>query len=147
MSNAVVANRLEVYLHERLVGYLWLDERQRFIFQYDFEWIDRPGSIALSLALPLQKEPYADDLARPFFANLLPEAEVRRVISQRLGISEKNDFILLKRIGGECAGAVSVLPEGNFPQDKPGYRELDESEPVSYKHLTMQTNRKVKTKR
>jgi len=81
MSNAVVADRLEVYLHEKLVGYLWLDERQRFIFQYNLAWIDRPGSIALSLALPLQKEPYADDLARPFFANLLPEAEVRRVIS------------------------------------------------------------------
>lgn len=128
MSNAVATNRLGVYLHEKLVGYMWLDERQRFIFQYNLAWIDRPGSIALSLALPLQKEPYADDLARPFFANLLPEAEVRRVISQRLGISEKNDFILLKRIGGECAGAVSVLPEGNFPQDKPGYRELDESE-------------------
>jgi serine/threonine-protein kinase HipA len=128
MSNAVVANRLEVYLHERLVGYLWLDERQRFIFQYNLAWIDRPGGIALSLALPLQKEPYADDLARPFFANLLPEAEVRRVISQRLGISEKNDFILLKKIGGECAGAVSVLPEGKFPQDKPGYRELAEGD-------------------
>ena len=128
MSNAIAANRLGVYLHERLVGYLWLDERQRFIFQYDMAWIDRPGSIALSLALPLRREPYADDLARPFFANLLPEAEIRRVIARRLRISEKNDFILLRRIGGECAGAVSVLPEGNLPQDTPEYRELDESE-------------------
>jgi len=127
MSNGAVGDRLGVYLHERLVGYLWLDERQRFIFQYDMAWIDRPGSIALSLALPFQREPYADDLARPFFANLLPEAEIRRVIARRLGISEKNDFILLRRIGGECAGAVSVLPEGNLPQDTPGYRELDES--------------------
>ena len=128
MSNGAVGDRLGVYLHERLVGYLWLDERQRFIFQYDMAWIDRPGSIALSLALPFQREPYADDLARPFFANLLPEAEIRRVIARRLGISEKNDFILLRRIGGECAGAVSVLPEGNLPQDIPGYRELDENE-------------------
>jgi serine/threonine-protein kinase HipA len=128
MSNGAVGDRLGVYLHERLVGYLWLDERQRFIFQYDIAWIDRPGSIALSLALPLQGEPYADDLARPFFANLLPEAGIRRVIARRLGISEKNDFILLKRIGGECAGAVSVLPKGNLPQDTTGYRELDESE-------------------
>jgi serine/threonine-protein kinase HipA len=128
MSNGAVGDRLGVYLHERLVGYLWLDERQRFIFQYDMAWVDRPGSIALSLALPLQREAYADDLARPFFANLLPEAEIRRVIAQRLGISEKNDFILLRRIGGECAGAVSVLPEGDLPQDTPGYRELDESE-------------------
>lgn len=128
MTNGAVGDRLGVYLHERLVGYLWLDERQRFIFQYDFAWIDRPGSIALSLALPLQRELYADDLARPFFANLLPEAEIRRVIARRLKISEKNDFILLRGIGGECAGAVSVLPEGNLPQDTPGYRELDESE-------------------
>jgi serine/threonine-protein kinase HipA len=128
MSNGAVGDRLGVYLHERLVGYLWLDERRRFIFQYDMVWIDRPGSIALSLALPFQREPYTDDLARPFFANLLPEAEIRRVIARRLGISEKNDFILLRRIGGECAGAVSVLPEGNLPQDTPGYRELDESE-------------------
>lgn len=128
MSNGAVGNRLGVYLHESLVGYLWLDERQRFIFRYDMVWIDRPGSIALSLALPLQREPYADDLARPFFANLLPEAEIRRVIARRLRISEKNDFILLRRIGGECAGAVSVLPEGNLPQDTTGYRELDESE-------------------
>jgi serine/threonine-protein kinase HipA len=127
MSNGAAGDRLGVYLHERLVGYLWLDERQRFIFQYDMAWIDRPGSIALSLALPLQREPYADDLARPFFANLLPEAEIRRVIARRLRISEKNDFILLRRIGGECAGAVSVLPERNLPQDTPGYRELDES--------------------
>ena len=128
MSNGAVGDRLGVYLHERLVGYLWLDERRRFIFQYDMAWIDRPGSIALSLALPFQREPYTDDLARPFFANLLPEAEIRRVIARRLGISEKNDFILLRRIGGECAGAVSVLPERNLPQDTPGYRELDESE-------------------
>jgi serine/threonine-protein kinase HipA len=128
MSNSAAGDRLGVYLHERLAGYMWLDERQRFIFQYDMAWIDRPGSIALSLALPLQREPYADDLARPFFANLLPEAEIRRVIARRLRISEKNDFILLRRIGGECAGAVSVLPERNLPQDTPGYRELDESE-------------------
>lgn len=128
MTKSAVHDRLGVYLHERLVGYLWLDERQRFVFQYDLAWLDQPGGMALSLALPLRREPYEDDLSRPFFANLLPEAEIRRVITQRLGVSEKNDFILLKRIGGECAGAVSVLPEGNMPQVEPGYRELNESE-------------------
>ncbi|MFA6999853.1 MAG: type II toxin-antitoxin system HipA family toxin [Candidatus Paceibacterota bacterium] len=128
MRNAEGSDRLGVYLHERLVGYLWLDVQRRFVFQYDSEMIDQPGSIAISLSLPLQRKPYADDLARPFFANLLPEAEIRKVISRRLGISEKNDFILLWKIGGECAGAISVLPEGHSPQDEPGYRELDESE-------------------
>jgi serine/threonine-protein kinase HipA len=80
------------------------------------------------LSLPLRKEPYIDDTARPFFANLLPESEIRKVIARQLRISEENDFAILREIGGECAGAVSVLPEDSFPQENPGYRELDEEE-------------------
>lgn len=120
--------RLGVYLGDRLAGYLWLDEGRRFVFQYDREAVGISGMTALSLSLPLREEPYGDDRARPFFANLLPEAEIRKVIARRFGISERNDFLLLKAIGGECAGAVSVLPEGDAPREKPGYRELDEEE-------------------
>ena len=35
---------------------------------------------------------------------------------------------MLNSIGGECAGAVSVLPSGVTPTVKPGYRELNEEE-------------------
>lgn len=128
MSNDKTDDRLVVYLNDSMAGHLWLDERRRFVFQYDSEWLNNPGSVALSLNLPLRTETYLDDLSRPFFANLLPEAEIRRVIASRLGISEKNDFVLLRRIGGECAGAVSVFPEGHSPKERPGYRELDEKE-------------------
>ena len=48
----------------------------------------------------------------PFFGGVLPEGRSRELISRVLGISETNDFALLERIGGECAGAVSLLPEG-----------------------------------
>ena len=34
------------------------------------------------------------------------------MIAKILGISDTNDFAMLERIGGECAGAVSLLPEG-----------------------------------
>jgi serine/threonine-protein kinase HipA len=78
--------------------------------------------------LPLKAEPYPDDSARPFFSNLLPEADIKRIISERLRISISNDFAMLNRIGGECAGAVSVLPSGETPAVKPGYRELNEEE-------------------
>jgi serine/threonine-protein kinase HipA len=119
---------LDVYLRDQKVGRLWLDEKRHFVFQYDAAWIHAKGAFPLSLRLPLRAEIYPDDLSRPFFSNLLPEAEVKRAIARHLGISENNDFALLNSIGGECAGAVSVLPAGVAPAVKPGYRELNEEE-------------------
>jgi len=119
---------LAVYLRDQKIGRLWLDERRRFVFQYDEEWIRQKGAVPLSLHLPLRAESYPDDLSRSFFSNLLPEAEIKRVIAQRLQISESNDFAMLNSIGGECAGAVSLLPSGVTPTVKPGYRELNEEE-------------------
>lgn len=130
MNNHLAKNfpGLDVYLHEQKIGRLWLNEKRRFVFQYDTEWIGQQGAVPLSLSLPLRAEPYPDDLARPFFSNLLPEADIKRVIAQRLRISQNNDFAMLNSIGGECAGAVSVLPSGKTPTAKPGYRELNEEE-------------------
>jgi serine/threonine-protein kinase HipA len=119
---------LDVYLQDRKVGQLRLDDNRRFVFQYDAAWIGRKEAVPLSLRLPLKAEPFPDDLARPFFSNLLPEQEIKRVIAQRLRISENNDFAMLNRIGGECAGAVSMLPSGEVPAVEPGYRELNEKE-------------------
>ena len=102
---------LTVYLNNEKLGTLQLDGRRRFVFQYDAAWLARPGTVPLSLALPLRIEPYTDDSARPFFSNLLPEAQLREVIARKLGISETNDYGLLEAIGGECAGAVSLYPE------------------------------------
>ena len=119
---------LDVYLREQKIGRLSLDEKRRFMFQYDAGWIHQKDAVPLSLHLPLRAESYPDDLARPFFSNLLPEADIKRVIAQRLQISESNDFAMLNSIGGECAGAVSLLPSGVTPTVKPGYRELNEKE-------------------
>ena len=119
---------LMVYLQEQPVGRLWLDADRRFIFQYDERWLANPNAVPLSIALPLQADVYADDEARPFFANLLPESELRRVIARRLGLSEGNDFALLEAIGGECAGAVSLLPEETEPSEAGEYQTLDDDE-------------------
>ncbi len=115
---------LDVYLYGRRVGQLQLDSSRRFVFQYDESWLASGNALPLSLALPPRREPYSDDEARPFFANLLPEADIRRAIARRLGISEKNDFALLEAIGGECAGAVTVLPAGTELPINGEYRSL-----------------------
>ncbi|MBM4314611.1 MAG: hypothetical protein FJ122_11950 [Deltaproteobacteria bacterium] len=50
---------LDVYLREQKIGRLWLDERRRFVFQYDAAWIGHPKALPLSLRLPLKAEPYS----------------------------------------------------------------------------------------
>jgi serine/threonine-protein kinase HipA len=128
MNNNSGNQGLDVYLWDHLAGHLRLDEKRRFVFQYDAEWIKKKNAIPLSLHLPLRADIYPDDLSRPFFSNLLPEAEVKRIIARRLQISASNDFAMLNSIGGECAGAVSVLPAGFVPVVKPGYQRLNEEE-------------------
>lgn len=115
---------LLVRIDEDVVGRLWLDSQKRFCFQYDKEWLEQ-SRIPLSLSLPLRAAPYSDDESHPFFANLLPEEKIRAVIARNLGVSLNNDYGLLERIGGDCAGAVSLYPETGEQKREPGcYRQL-----------------------
>src|SRR5713226_1684907 len=115
---------LEVFLNNGYVGRLSQEGGNRFRFQYHQDWLDNPSAIPLSLSLPLRLEPYVDENARPFFANLLPEGIQRPLIARRLGISESNDYALLAAIGGECAGAVSLWPPGETPNMGGTYEPL-----------------------
>ena len=122
--------RLIVYLNCETVGTLEQDNNGMLEFRYGAEWLNRPDAMPLSRSLPLQSESFKGKKARPFFAGILPDEEPRRKIASVLGISERNDFAMLERIGGECAGAVSLLPEGMQPfvADKQLLRELSEKE-------------------
>jgi len=119
---------LLVRIAEDVVGRLWLDENKRFCFHYDPSWLEK-WRIPLSLSLPLRQQPYLDDESHAFFANLLPEQKMREIIARNLRVSLHNDFGLLERIGGDCAGAVSLSPESASLQREPGrYRKLTPDE-------------------
>lgn len=127
-----MARQLDVFLRDRLVGALEQDDSGQLRFTYDDAWLADPARMALSLSLPLRPEPFGNREARPFFAGLLPEAEKRDLVARALGVSERNDFALLDRIGGECAGAVTFCHPGETPP-APGsggavYRTLGEEE-------------------
>ena len=115
---------LNVYLHEILAGKLAQDESGELSFSYDTEYVDR-GRPALSLSLPLGREPCEGAAVKAFFPGLLPDGEVLHRLARYLGISRGNSFALLEAVGGECAGAVSFYPEGAGPP-RPG----DEREEV-----------------
>lgn len=98
-----------VLMDNREVGKLFLTNG-KMNFQYSNEWIAQNNPMALSQSLPIRPEVFDDDECRPFFAGLLPENNLRQLIAQKFHISNKNDFGLLKAIGGECAGAISFQP-------------------------------------
>ncbi len=117
-----------VYVNETEAGKLWADEKQQFVFQYSPDYLRMPDSHPLSLPLPLQTAVFDGDRSRPFFSNLLPEGELRDIIAKIVQVSQKNDMALLKKIGGECAGAVSVFPEGIPPDSGGTYIPLSHEE-------------------
>ena len=106
-----MAHELEVWLFTDRVGTLALADG-RLSFCYAPGWLSLPNAVALSASLPLQAEPFNDRKTRPFFAGLLPEGQMRRLIAQQFQVSGQNDFALLDHIGGECAGAVTFLEPG-----------------------------------
>ena len=118
---------LDVYLNQTLIGHLSIDPQGDMAFIYNQAYASNKQNPPLSQSLPLQAAAYDAKQCRPFFSGILPEAHLRASIARQLGISEKNDFALLSAIGGECAGAVSLLPPSVTLQNlEPEYRMLDE---------------------
>ena len=110
-----MSRTLDVYFLGVLAGKLHQDSSGVLGFQYDAAWLERSDAIALSQSLPRQSEPFGANVCHGFFGGILPEEAKRDLIAKNLGISKKNDFAMLAEIGGECAGAISFLPEGQNP--------------------------------
>src|SRR5207245_2019043 len=92
-------------------------------------WLNRLGATPLSQSLKLRKERFRRKECRGFFGGILPEESKREIIARNLGISARNDYGMLERIGGECAGAVTFLPTGEgLPERQYGYRTLSNEE-------------------
>jgi len=125
-----MTRQLSVWLFGTHIGTLsQIDGRLNF--SYVSDWLNTSNSIPLSQSLPLQSEAFDDRATRPFFAGLLPEGDKRKLIAQALHVSRHNDFALLDGIGGECAGAVTLLEPGQMPQAQDKHdlvRWLDEVE-------------------
>jgi len=119
-------NDLDVYLNQSKIGQLIIDVQGDMVFTYHPDYVRTNGQ-PLSQSMPLQEKTYSARQCRPYFSGILPEAHLRASIARQLGISEKNDFALLSAIGGECAGAVSLLPSpSSITKLKPDYRILSE---------------------
>lgn len=110
-----MARALDVWFYGSKAGRLLQDDSGRLLFAYDPDYLKSKQPLPLSVSMPVGTEEFDDRIARPFFSGLLPEDLIRRKLAQILGVSEKNPFSLLEIVGGECAGAISLYPEGTAP--------------------------------
>jgi HipA-like protein len=128
---------LGVYWDRAEIGKLRrADERSRaYYFQYT------TPSRAISLSLPISKEPFTPAQTRPFFEALLPEDAVRQRIAGQLKLAASDSYGLLSALGRDCAGALQIL-EAKRISETPSVRWLDTNEldalieelPVSARH-------------
>ena len=110
----MIPETLSVWLFDTHIG-IFSRRGGKLSFTYDSSWLKAPNVRPLSQSLPLRTEPFDDSETRPFFAGLLPEEDKRTWVARALGVSKQNDFALLHGIGGECAGAVTLLEPGQTP--------------------------------
>jgi serine/threonine-protein kinase HipA len=120
--------QLDVWCFDRRAGAL-LDAGEGLRFNYDDAWRDARMP-PLSQSLPLDGSFDAQAVVA-FFGGLLPEGIPREVLARQLGVSAGNDFSLLQVLGGDTAGAVSLLEPGESPEPAGGdVRWLNDSELV-----------------
>ena len=110
-----MTDRLSVWWDGRISGCLYLGPDGETLFAYDAAWLADPKAPALSFSLPKQAEPFKRSAVQAFFGGILPEEGQRTAIARALGVSADNEFRLLEYLGGEVAGALTLLPEGEAP--------------------------------
>ncbi len=120
---------LDVYLQDHFVGQLTQSKGGELGFSYHIDWLTNEKAVPLSQSLPLQDATFLNPDCHGFFGGILPEETKRERIAKNLGISKNNDFAMLAEIGGECAGAVTFLPEGQaIEAGAPSYQLLSEGD-------------------
>ncbi|MDK1378115.1 MULTISPECIES: type II toxin-antitoxin system HipA family toxin [unclassified Sinorhizobium] len=103
---------LNVWWDGRIVGRFAQDGHGDISFDYAQAWLEDDSALALSASLPKRAECFTRQECRPFFGGLLPEESQREAAAQALGVSPANDYALLDRLGGDVAGALQLLTEG-----------------------------------
>ena len=112
---------LDVYAGSVLAGHLSEDDADGLVFVYASGWLTHPEALPLAPDFPLAAAAYQGPRVKAYFDNLLPEGDIRGFIAKAAHISPGNVFGLLRRFGGDTAGAFSLLPQGELPSGEPHY--------------------------
>ena len=109
---------LSIFLGERLVGTLSRHTKGRVQFKYAHQWLKTVG-LPISLSLPCREEKFPPAISTAFFENLLPESGARSILAFNNRFNKKDTFAFLDHYGRDCAGALSILSQGQKPDLTP----------------------------
>ncbi|HEY0395112.1 MAG TPA: HipA domain-containing protein [Candidatus Elarobacter sp.] len=111
---SVLPTSLEVRLHERAIGSLTRLPDDTTLFHFSSDYLEDANRPLLSLGfldargrVRRPKEAPKGEVPA-FFANLLPEGDLRRHVAHRAGISANDEFALLWVTGDDLPGAATV---------------------------------------
>lgn len=116
------SDELAIYYEDSIVGRIGTDESGRMTFRYLDQWLNQNGAFPLSVSMPLSEIQFPSETIAPWLANLLPEGDQLHDLSKIFGVSADDPVAVLRKIGGDTAGAISIdLPS---PHKNWGYLPL-----------------------
>ena len=116
---------LPVHFGNRKVATISADAKATTLI-YTEAWLSAPDRFPVSLAMPLQSDPFSSELVLPWLMNLLPEGEPLRAMTRALGAAPEDALGLIARTGNDLAGALSIAPQQ--PQGEAGYRPIPDAD-------------------
>ncbi len=133
-----MSRRLEILLHDHLVGHLSETPGGGTEFRFRDAYRDL-------VPRPVLGQKFEDDLARiyrsrrgqglpDFFANLIPEGRLREVIEETTDLESGDDLALLAFVGRDLPGAVVARPVGDAGarlSEEPVAEPAAEAEPAA----------------
>lgn len=100
--------KAKIFYRDEWAGTLTEDD-EGYHFQYKSDYITKRGD-AISLSLPLQKDPYHSTVLFPFFDGLIPEGWILDIVEKNWKVNKKDRMGVLLVACKDCIGAVSIEP-------------------------------------
>jgi serine/threonine-protein kinase HipA len=116
--------KLGVFIDNVLVG--TLHNTDPLSFTYTQDCLSGLVRAPFSALIPLEPGQISTTAVTSFFENLLPEGDERTLLQGKYHVTTV--FGMLSKVGGDTAGSVVILPEGQNPQP-------DDYLPVSWEDI------------
>ena len=107
---------LEILLHGAPIATLTRVSDDRILFAFNEAYIDDANRPTLGLGFKDRLGELITDFrptrtrTLPFFSNLLPEGYLRAYLAERAGVNPEREFFLLRALGKDLPGAITVRP-------------------------------------